>query len=140
MGWRKKHLICLILALLFCGSASPENYISNKEENLLLLKSTCSSLQRTFGSPVKDLLVFWSPVVRDIQKISATSAGTFKWTHVAPGIAYIGLIKIYRPGKWELSCLEKQPTSSLTLRQCVPLPSFLPAHFFFCSDETLFPM
>lgn len=116
MGWIKKHLVC-ILALRFSHSALPKNHILNKDENLLLLKSICSSLQRTSGSPVKDFLVFWPPVVWDIQKICATSAGTFKWTHVAPGIAYIGLIKIHRPGKWELSYLEKQPTSSLILRQ-----------------------
>lgn len=130
---------CLsILALLFSHSALPKNRILNKDEIFLLLKSTCSSLEETSGSLVKDLLVFWPPVVWDIQKMCATSAGTFKWTHVAPGIAYIGLIKIYQPGKWELSYLEKQPTSSLLLRQCVPLSSFLSAHFLFCSDETLF--
>lgn len=133
----KQEASCLsILALLFSHSALSNNYILNKDENLL--KSTRSSLQGTSESPVKDLLVFWPPVVWDIQKICATSAGTFKWTHVAPGKAYTGLIKIYRPGKWELSYLEKQPTSSLLLRQCVPLSSFLPAHFLFCCDETLF--
>lgn len=134
----KKETSCLsILALLFSHSALPKNHILNKDVNLLLLKSICSSLQGTSGSLVKDFLVFWPPVVWNNQKICATSAGNFKWTHVAPGIAYIVVVKIYWPSKWELRYLEKQPTFSLILRECVSVSSFLPAHFLFCS-ETLF--
>lgn len=50
-----------VLALLFSYAALPKNHILNKDENLL--KSACSSLQGTSRSPVKDLLVFWPPVV-----------------------------------------------------------------------------
>lgn len=102
--------------------------ILNKDKNFLLLQSTCSSLQGISRALVKDLLVFWPPVDWDTQKICATSAGTFKWTCAAPAVTYIGLIKIYQPGKSELSYLEKQPTSLLILRQCVTV--FIPACLF----------
>lgn len=136
-GCSEQHLVCLVLLYFFPLCIAKKSHILNKDENLLLLKSTCNSLQGSSEPPMKYLLVFWPPVVWDIQKICATSAGTFKWPCVAPGTVYTGLIKIYSPGKWELIYLANRPASSIIWRQCVPLSSFLPDRVLSCWNKTL---